>query len=213
MEKKSDQEACFDVSAVVNQAKTLNSNIDALSSKEFVTLCLMFTKLSSSMGKLVSWGFQDIFCKCRILSEHIKNYPELPTLQGLIEKEMALGIHILSGSNNEKYSRGKDPIYAKYESGILFFIQYLASRTILRLLWFLTLIKNLLKGLKENPKENMSSVGRTAYNNSIAPWHPFMLRNAIRLIFYTVPTRKHFIQKTFGDITDEAFAEIAQTIF
>ena len=51
-------------------------------------------------------------------------------------------------------------------------------------------------------------MGRKAYNDSIAPNHPFFLRNGIRLIFYTVPTKSHFIEQTFGKVTTEAFHAI-----
>ncbi len=67
---------------------------------------------------------------------------------------------------------------------------------------------HLIRGLKDRPTENLSSMGRAAYNNSIAPFHNFFLRNAIRLIFYTVPTREHFLDKTFGKIDATAFNEI-----
>ncbi len=201
MEKK--EEGRFDVACVAARLKAINSKLDHISISEFIALCLSFTKLSGSMGKLVSWGFQDIFSKCNILSDHAKTHTDCATLQEIIAKEMSLNIHVLSGGNNSKFARGKEPLYAHYES---------ASRTILRLLWFLSLITHLLKGLKETPGDSLSSVGRKAYNNSIAPFHPFMLRNAIRLIFYTVPSRKHFIEKTFGGIDEATFSGLASEV-
>lgn len=70
------------------------------------------------------------------------------------------------------------------------------------------MIHSLLKGLKDNPKESLSTIGRKAYNESLAPGHSFMLRSAVRLIFFTVPGREHFIQKTFGDLDHKAFSSL-----
>eukprot|EP00826_Nyctotherus_ovalis_P050462 TRINITY_DN6182_c0_g3_i2.p1 TRINITY_DN6182_c0_g3~~TRINITY_DN6182_c0_g3_i2.p1 ORF type:complete len:224 (-),score=70.91 TRINITY_DN6182_c0_g3_i2:186-857(-) len=193
----------LNVEEIVASLKQIGSNLEQINVHDFTSLCLHFTKLSSSMGRLVAWGFQDIFSKCGILENHAKRYPELPTLQLIVEKEISQNIHVLSGNNNDQHPQGHVPPYNDYES---------AARTILRLLWFLTLIRNLLRGLQEDPKRSLSSVGRKAYNESIAPYHPFFLRNAIRLIFYTVPSRKHFVHDTFGEVDPKTFNAIVEPV-
>ena len=122
MEKK--EESRLDVASVVAQLKAIDTNLDSISIVEFVALCLSFTKLSGSMGKLVAWGFQDIFTKCRILTEQSYNHPECLTLQEIVTKEISLNLHSLSGSNNSSHPKGKDPAYAKYESGIITVLLY-----------------------------------------------------------------------------------------
>ena len=114
-----ENEGKLNVSAITSRLTMINKNLEKVNVKDFIQLCLCFTKLSNSMGKLVSWGFQDIFTKCRILGDHEKTYPDLPTLQLIVEKEISLNIHILSGTNNDKYPHGKVPPYNNYESGKL----------------------------------------------------------------------------------------------
>ena len=59
---------------------------------------------------------------------------------------------------------------------------------------------------------NLSSIGIKSYNDSIAPYHSFFLRNAIRLIFYTVPSKKHFVEDTFGNVDTETFNGIIEPV-
>ncbi len=80
------------------------------------------------------------------------------------------------------------------------------------MIWFQTLLTHLLKGLRDRPGDSLSSVGRHAYNHSIAPFHNVFLRNAIRLVFFTVPSRKHFITQTYGPISLESFNSILSQI-
>lgn len=107
----------LNVNEIATRLKEMNSNLEKVNVKDFITLCLCFTKLSNSMGKLVAWGFQDIADKCGVLNNHVKRYPDLTTLQLMIEKEISLNIHIFSGTNNNQYPHGKIPPYDDYESG------------------------------------------------------------------------------------------------
>ncbi len=120
----------FDAAAVVLRLAEISKNYDSVSGQTFIDLCLSLTKFSSSLGKLIAWGFQgtsptepavlvDIFAKCAILADQLKRHPECHTLQQLITKEMGLNIHVLSGSNNAKHGHPKGTQYGTYESGIV----------------------------------------------------------------------------------------------
>jgi hypothetical protein len=80
-----------------------------------------------------------------------------------------------------------------------------ASRTILRLVWFLTLVTHLFKNLREFPSELLSNIAAKSYNDSIASFHTPVLQQAIKAAFLTVPTRAEFMKSAFG-ITDEKTA-------
>jgi len=79
----------------------------------------------------------------------------------------------------------------------------IAARTVLRLIWFLTLLTHLIKNLNTYQDEMMSTVAQKSYNDSIAPFHPVVLREGIRAAFLTVPTRNDFMKDAFGT-TDKA---------
>lgn len=125
--------------------------------------------------------------------------PECKTLEQLIEKEISKNIHVLNGMNNEKLGHKEGDPYHKYES---------ASRTILRLLYLLTLLTHLIKNLKAYPEELVSNIAKKSYEDSIESFHPAVLREGIKAAFMTVPTRKEFMEGAF-DITDkQKFSEI-----
>ena len=107
----------LNVEEIISILKQMDSNLEQINVRDFMKLCLCFTKLSNSMGSLVAWGFQDIFTKCRILRQHADRYSELSTLQLIIEKEISLNIHILNGVNNKNYPQGQIQPYVNYESG------------------------------------------------------------------------------------------------
>jgi len=60
---------------------------------------------------------------------------------------------------------------------------------------------HLMKNIKQYPDELMSNIGHKSYHDSIANFHPPILREAINAAFLTVPTRKDFMKDAFG-ITD-----------
>lgn len=61
MEKKI--EGCFDASGVLIIVNNICKDLDHINAKSFVELCLSFTKLSGSLGKLIAWGFQGTYFK------------------------------------------------------------------------------------------------------------------------------------------------------
>ena len=121
------------------------------------------------------------------------------SLEQLIDKEMSLNIHALNGMNGEQMGRKPDDPYFKYES---------ASRTILRLMFFLTLLTHLLKNLKTYPEELVSNIAKKSYEDSIEKFHPGVLREAIKTAFMTVPTRKEFMENAFGVTEKQKFNDI-----
>ena len=60
----------------------------------------------------------DIFDKCKILMDHAARYPECTTIQQIVDKEISLNLHVLSGGNGEKFGYKKEDPMFLYESGI-----------------------------------------------------------------------------------------------
>lgn len=130
---------------------------------------------------------------------HAAANPECKTLEQLVEKEMSKNIHILNGMNNEKLGHKQGDPYHNYES---------AARTILRLLYLLTLLTHLIKNLKAYPEELVSNIAKKSYEDSIESFHPAVLREGIKAAFMTVPTRKEFMENAFNTTDKQVFNNI-----
>jgi len=113
------QGSYFDYNSVIKMLDELNADESKVNIQKFHDLCKSLTKLSGSLGKLISWGFEDIHSKCSLLMSRWKDHPECNSLHEIIEKEMGLKIHLLNSYNNEKMGFKKGDKYDKYESGIL----------------------------------------------------------------------------------------------
>jgi len=135
--------------------------------------------------------------------KHASANSECKTIEQLIEKEMSKNIHVLNGMNNGKLGHKEGDPYYKYES---------ASRTILRLLYFLTLLTHLIKNLKTYPEELVSNIAKKSYEDSIEKFHPAVLREGIKAAFMTVPTRKEFMENAFGMTDKQQFSNTLEEI-
>lgn len=80
------------------------------------------------MGKMLDIAFQDVEQKIQIILD-LGKYYQIPNIFTLVQHEVKLGIEKLNGIDNHKFS--KDPTLSKYMS---------ASRTMLRMCWFLDFI-------------------------------------------------------------------------
>ena len=54
----------------------------------------------------------------------------------------------------------------------------------------------------------MSTIGQKSYADSISPFHPAILREAINAAFLTVPARKDFMKSAFGTTDKKVFHDI-----
>ena len=189
----------FDYKLALRILKKLNDDQSKIDISNFLQVCDVFTKFSASMGSLVSWGFDDIKTKSEILMRRQSENPECKTIEKLIEKEISLNIHVLNGTNNDQMNHKQGDPYHTYES---------ASRNILRLLYFLTLLTHLIKNLRMYPEELVSNIAKKSYEDSIEKFHPGVLREAIKAAFMSVPTRKEFMESAFNTTDKTKFNEI-----
>ena len=129
-----------------------------------------FTKFFSQISSALAMGFNDITSKVEKMREKFKEFPECKTIQQLILKEMELNIHKLNGENNSKFGHKKDK-YEKYCS---------ASRTFLRLLWFMEFLIEIFKTiLADRKKDNIKKIIGNSYDKILAPRHSWLVRRAV----------------------------------
>jgi hypothetical protein len=130
-----------------------------------------FTKFFSQISSALAMGFNDITSKVEKMREKFKEFPECKTIQQLILKEIELNIHKLNGENNSKFGHKKKDKYEKYCS---------ASRTFLRLLWFMEFLIEIFKTiLADRKKDNIKKIIGNSYDKILAPRHSWLVRRAV----------------------------------
>jgi len=154
-------------SALTSACKDLN-NLDP-----YFTLSAEyeFTKFFKSISSALSMGFSDITSKVEKMRQKFKEYPECKTIQQLVLKEMELNLHQLNGENNSKFGHKKKDTYEKYCS---------ASRTFLRLLWFMEFLIEIFKTiLADRKKDTIKKIIGNSYDKILAPRHSWLVRRAV----------------------------------
>ena len=130
-----------------------------------------FTKFFNQISSALSMGFSDITSKVEKMRQKFKEYPQCKTIQQLILKEKELNIHQLNGENNSKFGHKKKDKYEKYCS---------ASRTFLRLLWFMEFLIEIFKTiLADRKKDNIKKIIGNSYDKILAPRHSWIVRRAV----------------------------------
>lgn len=97
-----------------------------------------------------------------------------------------------------------DKVGSKYTS---------ASRSILRLLWFMDFLQVLLTHLcGESPFKTLKEMAQDAYDKALAPHHPFLVRKTIGAAMYFCPTEAAFWKRIVEETSpprDEAALKVA----
>jgi len=158
--------------AKIESALTLACN-DLNNLDPFFTLSAEyeFTKFFNQISSALSMGFSDITSKVEKMRQKFREYPQCKTIQQLILKEIELNIHQLNGENNSKFGHKKKDKYEKYCS---------ASRTFLRLLWFMEFLIEIFKTiLADRKKDNIKKIIGNSYDKILAPRHTWLVRRAV----------------------------------
>jgi len=73
----------------------------------------------------------------------------------------------------------------------------IASRTFIRLLWFIELLEKIFENIIKYEGSSLQYMARQAYDDTLAKHHAFWERTAVKVIFITVPSIEDFYRKTF----------------
>ena len=150
-----------------------------------------FTKFFNQISTALSMGLSDITEKSQIMRQRFSEYPNATDIQNLLIQEMQLNIHKLNGDNNSSLGH-RNTRYSKYIS---------ASRTFLRLLWFLEYLTDIFENvLKDNGNGPIKTILGNSYNKVLAPRHGFLVRKAvgIALTFSSAGTVAETVRLIFG---------------
>ena len=181
----------FDYDYFIKHLEVLSNDLPKLRHFEFLVCMWELTKIFNQLGKSLSMAFSDITEKVNIWRSLYKNnYPNHSDLQSVIEEEIKLGIQELNGENNKKKGHKKGvSIYHDYVSG---------ARTLLRLIWFLDFMVNILK-LLLNTNDGFSTCCKNAYDKALGIYHPWYVRSAATLaLSFASSSRKPVLKILFG---------------
>ena len=165
-----------------------------------------FTKIFKCISSALSMGFSDITEKCELMRKRFSEYPDVNSIQELINEEIQLDIHKLNGDNNKSLGHSNDA-YSKYISG---------CRTFLRLLWFLEYLIDIFENIiKDDGNGEIKKILGDSYKKVLSPHHPFLVRKAvgIALSFSNAGNVSHIVELFFGykEFNEEAIKTIKHT--
>ena len=144
----------------------------------FTKACLEVIKLMAGLGKAFEFAGSDMNDKLQTMTKRTNETAaeaKVPisevTLQMMVEREI----------------KAKTTHAGKKAAG--------ATRTIVRLLWFLDFIGVLLSKLANEQKAPLANILSATYEETLGPRHIWVLRRIVRAGMGMVPDKKHFIPK------------------
>jgi hypothetical protein len=173
-DKNFDQKILYDIDKVIKHFQNLTLDLDHINPFDLFSAIYEFTKAFSKFSSALSMGFSDITEKVQTWRDLFKLHSEeeIKDIQSLMEKEIKNGLQSLNGDNNSSLGHKKGTQYYTYVSG---------CRTMVRLSWFLNFLYKTFKNML-NTTDPFSSCIKNAYNEVLAPHHPWLVRNSVSLI-------------------------------
>ena len=201
------QEIPFDFKNISYKLQKAAITPDKLNPFYTISSIFDFTKFFKKISSALSMGFEDITKKSQLMRDKFEMYQDVTDIQNLLYKEMELGIHKLNGDNNKSLGHKKDE-YAQYIS---------ASRTFLRLLWFLEYLTDVFENvLKDDGTGAIKKILGDSYDRVLSPHHSFIVRRAvgIAISFSSAGTVAHTVELIFGykEFDDKARRDSQDTI-
>lgn len=180
-------------------AAILNECLDAdegtVNATKFLLACQSVPLLMGGLGRTFEFAMADLNKKMAVARTRMgetaidMGVPEQEvTLQDMVERDIRL----------EVTHAGKKAAPA--------------SRTILRLMWFVEFIGVLLGTLAKNPDKELKKVVSEAYERTLAPRHVWLLRKAARSGMRLLPSKDVFRKRlgTTGMTADEECDKLAE---
>lgn len=188
-DKNFDQKVPYDLKKIEDNMKKAQADLTHFNPYYVLSPVYDFTKFFDKISSALSMGFKDITEKVDLMRKILKDYPEVNDIQTLIEKEISLNIHKLTGENNAKLGH-KDDKYKKYVS---------AARTFLRLLWFMEFLISIFRKLLKEEDKSLKEILKSAYNEVLAPRHSGVVRTAVSVaLTFSGGKKKEAIKTIFG---------------
>ncbi|XP_046387577.1 ceramide-1-phosphate transfer protein [Ischnura elegans] len=134
----------------------------------------------------------------------------LGTIFGFVGSDIKSKIEILESLMNEESQAGhfstfKSMVEYEKNNDLLRKNDYVSGcRTLLRLHRGLDFIRLFLKRVGElETKDKTSVVGQEAYNETLAQYHPWLIRKGVVVSLYSLPTKENLMLKVCGNSAEE----------
>lgn len=150
--------------------------LDDIPYEPFCVALIEFAGTFNFLGVALSFACSDITTKAEVIRRNFAARSDLSGLQSMVLSEVQEG--------RERKNSSKNPSTA---------------RTLLRMMWFLDFLISFSSRFASQTTRKLSELVREAYDESLAPHHPWAVRTASRLGIKTVPNRQKFIVKLFGE--------------
>lgn len=163
-------------------------DLDNIQPFEFLSGIYEFTRAFKTVSVALSMAFSDITSKVEIWRELYRDhYKTENTIQEVVITEVTLGFAELNGENNDKLGHKKKTKYYTYVSG---------ARTLVRLSWFMNFMFVLFRNMA-NSNEAFNISVKKAYDEILAPHHPWLIRKSASLAMGVAPLKKGPAVKVF----------------
>lgn len=173
------ESAGFDYPRLLDLISRSSASPDNIPYGPFCDLMIEFSKAFESMGRALSFAFSDITSKAEIIRGKFKN-TQWSGLQEMVREEMRLGVEREHGDHPS------------------------TARTLLRLMWFLNFLQAIISNLITDKRSKLSVITQHAYDEALAPHHPWPVRLGAAIGIKTVPKRANFVAHLFGAGRTEA---------
>ncbi|KAL3861328.1 hypothetical protein ACJMK2_007364 [Sinanodonta woodiana] len=148
------------------------------------------TKLFKLLGSVFGFIVSDVVEKVGILQEYRKSDDNYKTVQGMLDFEV-----------------DKKMTNTKHKPS--------AARTLLRLHRALAFVSDFMKEIQAAEEgSKLSSIAAASYDRTLAKHHPWIVRKGVHLAVYTLPTRKHLLEKMKVENckkTEELLGKVAES--
>jgi hypothetical protein len=203
-DKNFDSKLPFNSDRLFDYLESAAEDPEHLKPFEFLGAIYEFTRAFGELSSALSMGFSDITSKVEIWRILFKKfYKNCTDLQSVMITEVMMGIHELNGENNYYLGQIKESPYYTYVSG---------TRTLLRLSWFLDFLRNIFKQMIYS--DNAFNLCVTnAYQDVLAPRHPWLVRKGAGLALSFAPKDKKFAMKIFFSNLSSIFKYYSNFIF
>ncbi|KAK3603490.1 hypothetical protein CHS0354_030332 [Potamilus streckersoni] len=182
----------FDLQKLHNLYATSKAEEGLIEMDPYIASYNELTKLFKILGSVFGFIVSDVVEKVGILQEYRKSdvADNYKTVQGMLQFEVD------TKNTNTKHKPS-------------------ASRTLLRLHRALAFVADFMKEIQAAEEgSKLSSIAATSYDRTLAKHHPWIVRKGVHLAVYTLPTRKHLLEKMKVENnkkTEELLGKVAES--
>lgn len=162
----------FQMAKLLDSALSKNGDINA---KLFLDACAQVVMFTAALGKTFGFASVDLNHKIDIVHRRVEEYSKAKKVS---EQDVSLQQLVEYDIERKLTHAGKKAAPA--------------SRTILRLLWFIDFNRVMLRKLSENPKMELKKACAETYEATLSPRHAFVLRRMVRMGLGLTPSRDLF---------------------